>query len=304
VFIEDYDLHVARRLVQGCDVWLNTPIRGLEASGTSGMKAAMNGCLHCSILDGWWDEGFDPEAGFAIGRGEAYDEHNRDEMDDIESRSLYHLIQSQIVPEFFDRSGEGGESAPPRRWLARMRRCIRQMAPAFNTHRMLRDYATGYYFPAHVMGARLTREGLEQGRGLAHLLDHYRHHWHKIEVQSVESHSGAPAVSVRSLVRVSATVRLAEITPGQVQVQLYHGRLGALGELLDGNALTMQHTNDLGDGRHEFTGAFAPAYSGQHGFSVRVIPSDQRLVNPFVPGLITWDRPPHAQPAEEEAVVK
>lgn len=308
VFIEDYDLHVARRLVQGCDVWLNTPIRGLEASGTSGMKAAMNGCLHCSILDGWWDEGFDPEAGFAIGRGESYDEHNRDEMDDIESRSLYHLIQTQIVPEFYDREGGSeaqatdGVGAPPRRWLARMRRCIKQMAPAFNTHRMVRDYATGYYFPGHVMGSRLSKNNLEEGRGLAHVLDHYRHHWHKIAVESVESQSTSAAVSVRSLVRVTATVRLAEIAPEQVQVQLYHGRLGALGELLDGSALTMQHAKDLGDGRHLFTGAFAPSHSGQHGFSVRVIPSDTRLVHPFVPGLITWDRDP--QPAAEEAVVK
>ncbi|MFT3686300.1 MAG: hypothetical protein QM783_15505 [Phycisphaerales bacterium] len=123
-------------------------------------------------------------------------------------------------------------------------------------------------------------------------------------MQNVESQSTSAAVSVRSLVRVTATVKLADIKPDQVQVQLYHGRLGALGELLDGNALTMQHAKDLGDGRHQFTGAFAPAHSGEHGFSVRVIPSDTRLVNPFVPGLITWDRPPHEQPAEEEAAVK
>ncbi|HZW08142.1 MAG TPA: alpha-glucan family phosphorylase, partial [Phycisphaerales bacterium] len=303
VFIEDYDLHVARRLVQGCDVWLNTPIRGLEASGTSGMKAAVNGCLHCSILDGWWDEGYDPEAGFAIGRGENYDEHNRDEMDDIESRSLYHLIQSQIVPEFYEREGatEGGAGVP-RRWLARMRRCIKSMAPAFNTHRMLRDYATGYYFPAHVKGAKLTRDGLTESRGLARQIEHYRHNWHKIEVESVESQSTTAAVSVRSLVRVTATVRLADISPAQVQVQLYHGRLGALGELLDGSAPTMQHARDLGDGRHEFTGAFAPAHSGQHGFSVRVIPNDPRLVNPFVPGLITWHNDAKEGVAEEARV--
>ncbi len=306
VFIEDYDLDVARRLVQGCDVWLNTPIRGLEASGTSGMKAAMNGCLHCSILDGWWDEGFDPECGFAIGRGENYDEHNRDEMDDIESRSLYHLIQSQIVPDFYGRSATSdaasGAAAPPHRWVARMRRCIKTMAPAFNTHRMLRDYATGFYFPAHVKGALLNKDALAASKGLAQQLERYRHSWHNINIESVESQSTSAAVSVRSLVRVSATVRLGDIAPEQVHVQLFHGRLDALGAMLDGHALAMQHAKDLGGGRHVFSGAFAPAFSGDHGFSVRVIPSDPRLVNPFVPGLITWDRDERAPVAEPAQV--
>ncbi|HYD01556.1 MAG TPA: hypothetical protein VEB22_10045, partial [Phycisphaerales bacterium] len=154
----------------------------------------------------------------------------------------------------------------------------------------------------HEKGAKLSRDGLAESRGLAQRIEHYRHNWHKIEVERVDSQSTSAAVSVRSLVRVTATVRLADIAPGQVQVQLYHGSLGALGELLDGNALTMQHTRDLGDGRHEFGGAFAPAHSGQHGFSVRVIPSDARLVNPFIPGLITWHNDAREGVAEEARV--
>ncbi|MDP1662969.1 MAG: hypothetical protein Q8L55_13720, partial [Phycisphaerales bacterium] len=114
--------------------------------------------------------------------------------------------------------------------------------------------------------------------------------------------STSAAVSVRSLVRVSATVRLADTASGEVHVQLFHGRLDALGAMLDGHALAMQHSKDLGNGRHVFTGAFAPAFSGDHGFSVRVIPSDPRLVNPFVPGLITWDRDERASVAEPAQV--
>ncbi|MBL8757572.1 MAG: alpha-glucan family phosphorylase [Phycisphaerae bacterium] len=293
VFLEDYDLNVARRLVQGCDVWLNTPVRGLEASGTSGMKAALNGGINLSILDGWWDEAFDPEVGFAIGRGEAYAESNRDEQDDIESRSLYQVLESQVLPEFYDRD-EGGI---PRRWVARMKRCIRALAPQFSTHRMLVDYATKFYFPAHAAAARLRRDNLAQARELADHLDHLRRMWHEVRVADV---TGAVptkgAITVRGQVPVRAKVALGSLAPRDVQVQLYHGQVTSLGELVNAEAIVMRHERDEGDGTHLFTGSFVPQHSGQHGYSVRVLPADERLVTPFVPGLITWDNGP---PADE-----
>lgn len=313
VFLEDYDIEVARRLVQGCDIWLNTPIRGLEASGTSGMKAALNGCIHTSILDGWWAEGFDPESGFGIGRGEAYSEHDRDQMDDIESRSLYQLLESQIVPEFFDRDAAG----LPRKWIARIKRCIRSLAPRFNTHRMVTDYARKFYFPAHRAAARLAAGGYAEAKGLADHIDRYRHLWHRVRVANVTSLVGpAGSVSVRSMVRVTAEVELGDLNPDEVSVQLYHGRVTSLGELVDAHAINMVHdTGKHGSngsaqpavhgapGVHRFTGAFAPAQSGQHGFSVRVVPCDDRLVTPFVPGLITWDTGPAEAPVETPVVV-
>jgi starch phosphorylase len=299
VFLEDYDMHTCRRMAQGCDIWLNTPIRGLEASGTSGMKAAMNGVMHCSILDGWWAEGFDPEAGFGIGRGESYDDRARETMDDIESRSLYEVLQSRVIAEFYDRD----EAGLPRRWIKRMKKCIRTMAPAFNTHRMLRDYAGGFYLPAHAMSQRLMADNLAESRALSDHVDRYRSCWHQVQVGHVSSQAaGAGSVSVRSLVRVMARVHLGELKPGEVRVQLYHGPLNSLGEMVTGTPITMQHGEQLqGEpGTHVFTGAFAPAGSGQHGFSVRVIPHDDRLVTPFLPGMITWD---NVAPAATEAQV-
>jgi starch phosphorylase len=286
VFIEDYDIQVGRRLVQGCDVWLNTPIRGLEASGTSGMKAALNGCLNLSILDGWWAEGFHPEYGFSIGRGESYEEASREEQDDIESRALYQVLEGQVVPTFYDRDAAG----IPRKWVELMKRCIKELAPRFNTHRMVIDYARQFYFNAHNAGLRLAAGKLAGAKDLANHLDRYRHLWHAVRVEDVSNHVGPNgAVPVRGSVGVQATVALGGLNPDEVRVELYHGRVTALGELTQPEAIPMRHDRALDGGRHSFVGSFSPSSSGQHGYSVRVLPSDDRLVTPFVPGLITWD---------------
>ncbi|MCW5765692.1 MAG: alpha-glucan family phosphorylase, partial [Phycisphaeraceae bacterium] len=195
VFLEDYDMLIARRMVQGCDIWLNTPIRGLEASGTSGMKAVLNGGLHCSVLDGWWAEAFNPEVGFCVGRGEDYEDATREEQDDIESRSLYQLLESRVVPEFFDRD----ESGLPRKWIARMKRSIRHLAPRFNTHRMLLDYADKFYVPAHHAAARLAAGGMREARELSEHVDRLRAHWGGVRVEGVRAAvDPAAAVAVRS----------------------------------------------------------------------------------------------------------
>src|SRR4051794_32665166 len=142
VFIENYDMNVARYLVQGVDVWLNTPRRPYEASGTSGMKAAANGVLNCSILDGWWVEGYGPDVGWAIGRGEDYSDPNY--QDQVESMALYDILEKQIIPLFYDR----GVDNLPREWISRMKQCIRKLAPVFNTNRMVQNYAEMFYIPA------------------------------------------------------------------------------------------------------------------------------------------------------------
>ncbi len=286
VFLEDYDIHIGRRLVQGCDVWLNNPIRGLEASGTSGMKAAMNGCLNCSILDGWWAEAFHPESGFAIGRGENHDNRTRDDMDDIESRALYQVLEGQIVPSFYDRDAGG----IPRKWVAYMKQCIKTLAPAFNTHRMVIDYARQFYFAAHNAHLRLIADKAVQARDLADHLDRYRQLWHEVRVAEVSNHIGPNgAVPVRGSVGVQAVVSLGKLFPNEVRVELFHGRVNSLGELIDAKAIRMKPERELADGKHLFVGSFAPTSSGQAGYSVRVLPEDDRLVTPFVPGLITWD---------------
>jgi len=141
-FLEEYDIELARLLVQGVDVWLNTPRRPQEASGTSGMKAAVNGVLNLSVLDGWWAEGYQPEVGWAIGDGEAAVDHAA--QDEREARSLYEQLESAVVPAFYDR----GDDGIPHRWTAMMKASIRVLAPVYNTHRMVREYTETYYLEA------------------------------------------------------------------------------------------------------------------------------------------------------------
>ena len=142
VFIEDYDLTVARYLVQGCDIWLNNPLRPLEACGTSGMKAAANGGLNMSVLDGWWAEGYQPGLGWAIGSGEEYE--NPDYQNRIESQTIYNLLEKTIVPLFYER----GRDNLPREWIGMMKKSMQTLAARFNSHRMLEDYVHRFYLPS------------------------------------------------------------------------------------------------------------------------------------------------------------
>lgn len=281
-FIEDYDMHIGRRLTQGCDIWLNTPRRGMEASGTSGMKAAMNGVLNVSILDGWWDEAFAPDLGFAIGRGEAYPDS--EQADAIESRALFDLLERQILPEFFGRD----EAGIPRAWVSRMKQCIAALTPAFNTNRMVGDYTTQYYLEAHRGGSRLVKKDLHEAKGLAAQVARWRDLWEGIEIEHVEASAGATH-PIRSEVTARAIVALGGLNPEEVSVQIYHGRQTGIGDLVDSEANAMRPVKDLGGGRHEFSGLFVPTAAGRCGFSVRVIPHDDRLATPFIPGLITWE---------------
>ncbi len=286
VFLEDYDIEIGRRLVQGCDIWLNTPRRGMEASGTSGMKAAMNGGINVSILDGWWDEAFENRVGFAIGAGESYPD---DDMSDaIESQALYDLFERRILPEFYDRD----QSGIPRKWIARMKACIRELTPEFSTNRMVADYARQYYGDAHNNGSRLRTNGLEQGRALAQQIRRYQQHWHEVHVLRIDAPVG-PAVPVRSSIPVHATVQLGELRPEEVSVEMYYGEVTSMGDLINGRPLPMTLNADAdrtAEGAWTFTGEIEASGAGRCGFTVRVMPRDDRLVGTLVPGLIAWHK--------------
>jgi starch phosphorylase len=146
VFIEDYDINVARHMLQGVDVWLNTPRRPLEACGTSGQKAAVNGVLNCSILDGWWREGYNGKNGWAIGDEEEF--QNTEEQDASDSEALYEVLENEIVPLYYDRD----ENYIPRGWLRRVKESIRTLAPMFSTSRMVKEYTLEMYVPAAMSG--------------------------------------------------------------------------------------------------------------------------------------------------------
>jgi starch phosphorylase len=291
VFLEDYDMTVARYLVQGADVWLNTPLRPLEACGTSGMKAAANGVLNFSTLDGWWAEAWraDDEMGlgpgWAIGSGETFD--NREHQDQVEADAFYDQLEHDLAPTFYDRRGDG----PPRRWLDRMKSGIAGLCHVYNSHRMVREYTESYYLVSHLRQKLLAAESSCHAKELAAWKDRVRACWPQVRIESVET-SGARQISVGGGVASRAKVRLGRLSPGEVAVELYAGRVDAHENITAGVAVRMQATGREGD-LHVYETSYGPcAESGLHGYTVRVAPLHPNSIPVIVPGCITWASTP------------
>jgi len=281
VFIEDYDMCVARYMVQGADLWLNTPRRFLEGSGTSGMKAAANGAINMSILDGWWDEAYRPEIGWAIGRGEVYEDH--DYQDEIESDAIYDLLAQEVIPLFYDRGPDG----LPRKWIARMKAAMRVICPYFNSDRMVREYAERLCLPGAQRYLRLAEDGMARAKALAEWKAKLYQHWPEVRVVSIETDTPSE-IKVGSQLRVEALIHLGPLGPRDVEVELYHGPLDAKGEIIPGEAIVMSLVEASGDGDYTFVGAIPCRLSGRYGYTLRLLPHHEELVSRFEPGLIRW----------------
>lgn len=280
VFIEDYDMNVARYMLQGVDVWLNTPRRPLEASGTSGMKAAANGGINLSVLDGWWCEGYSPECGWAIGQGEEY--QDLELQDSIESAALYNLLEQEVIPMFYGRAADG----LPRAWISRMKGSIQQLSSVFNANRQVSEYMTGPYSAAAGMGVRLKADGLRLAKDLAAWKRHIRENWSQIRLENLEAPIGKE-LRVTESIPVTAAVRLGAILPGEVTVQIYQGRLDTKGTITEATTSDLQYSNSS-DGVHFFKGAVQGETSGRYGFAVRILPHHPALVSPFDVKVIYW----------------
>jgi starch phosphorylase len=287
VFVEDYDTSVARYLVQGCDVWLNTPRRPLEASGTSGMKAAANGVLNVSTVDGWWADAWNRlgqemlTPGWSIGGGEEYDDPV--EQDKVEAGALYDLLEHVVIPEFYDRRAGG----LPRRWVQRMQLALAELCPQFNTHRMVREYTESCYLPALRHTERLAADGCAAARALAQWRAHVGESWHATRVEHVESNAGG-RINTGEPLTVTADVVLAALSPEDVEVQLCVGRIDAAGELSGCARAAMTPLPGGSDGRIRYQGTVSVTESGQIGYTVRIMPRHPDLVPAVMPGLITW----------------
>jgi len=281
VFIEDYDMNVARYLVQGVDVWLNNPRRPLEASGTSGMKICGNGGLNLSILDGWWVEGYDGDNGWAIGAGEEYTDLAY--QDEVESRALLDLIEQDIVPTFYKRDAGG----LPREWIRRMKRSIMSLVPVFNTNRMVEQYTERCYVPSARRAAKLSADHLKGAKELAGWRRRVRADWHQVQVESVDAPTNE-LMKVGGNFPVKVRVRLGPFKPDEVEVQLCHGVLDAMGELAEPKALPLSANGAVTSDGTVFTGDVPCRASGHFGFSVRVLPRHTNLPHLFEPGLVTW----------------
>ncbi len=281
VFLEDYDINVARYLVQGVDVWLNTPRRPLEACGTSGMKVPPNGGLHLSILDGWWDEAYEPSLGWAIGRGEEYGEPEA--QDEVESRALYDILEEDVVPLYYGR----GDDGLPRGWIAKVKASIERLTPRFDTNRMIEEYAERYYLPALHHGGRLSRNGFQAARALAAWRGRVRAAWAGVRVVEVVA-GRRGELTVGDTLPLRAVVALPGLEARDVQVEVYFGPVDARGEVTAAASRVLRHDQTRPDGLLEFVGEVPCARSGQHGYAVRVLPSHPNLTSPWDPGLVTW----------------
>ncbi len=283
VFLEDYDMNVARYLVQGVDVWLNTPLRPMEASGTSGMKAAANGALNLSVLDGWWAEGYNPDVGWAIGSGEIYDD--LEYQNSVESQAMYDLIEKEIVPLFYDR----GSDNLPRGWIAKMKATMCQLAPVFNTNRMLRQYAEEFYAPAAKRWTELVSDGMAKARQLSGWKDNLRNLFSRVAVRSVtDNMAQVGGAHVGHDVTVQAMVDLGGLKPEDVMIELYYGSLDEDGQLNDGQALGMEQTGNNSENLIEYTAQMPCSRSGMTGYTVRVLPSHEMMHDPREMALIRW----------------
>ncbi len=283
VFVEDYDINVARYLVQGVDVWLNTPRRPLEASGTSGMKAAANGALNVSVLDGWWDEGYSSDVGWAIGSGELYGDP--EEQDRVECEALYNMLENEIVPMFYERDRGG----LPRAWIAMMKASMRKLGAFFNTQRMVREYAESSYLPAHRGGGRLSADHCSAARALAAWRSRVAAAWPgvSIRVDDIRRHRD---MRVGDTVGAAVRVRLGDLAPADVTVEILHGPYTAGGGIRQGLVLPALHEKREGD--EEIYRVEVPCVSsGRYGFAARVVPRHPDLVNPLTPLQLTWEPP-------------
>jgi starch phosphorylase len=283
VFLEDYDIEMAKVLIAGVDIWLNTPRRPLEASGTSGMKVPVNGGINVSVLDGWWCEGFRGDNGWAIGHGEEYEDHGY--QDELESLALYDLLETEVAPLFYKRGSDG----LPRDWIAMMKASMRTIIPVFNTNRMTEDYCERFYLPASLQWRMLSAAEMTEARKFAAWKQKIASQWHAVEVLEVRAET-AQEFKVGEEVPVTVLAQLGSIAPEDVTVEAVSGLVNPKGEITGGVPHRLDWSapgSERGD--HVFMGNVPCATSGRHGFAVRITPFTRGLAaNPFEMRLVRW----------------
>lgn len=281
VFLENYDIGMARYLVQGVDAWLNNPRRPHEASGTSGMKAALNGSLQISILDGWWCEGYSKESGWAIGDGAEIED--AEYQDAIESRALYNLLENEVVPLFYDRTAGG----IPERWSAMMRASIHMALGQFSSRRMVEQYDQRYYTPAQVRATALLAGDGERAKALVAQRQVLSQQWGSVRVEQPVADRDISSIHVGDRMRVQTRVHLGALKPEDVIVQIYSGPVSTKNAIVESHVKPMRMVADEGKGVYLFEEELVCESTGRFGFTTRVQPAGTDW-QATMPGFMTW----------------
>ena len=283
VFLEDYDSYIARRLLQGVDLWLNYPLRPMEASGTSGMKAAPNGGINLSVLDGWWREGYNGNNGWAIGA--EIDDGSVEFQNEVDASSLYQLLENQIIPLYYAKP----DGKLPLAWLQLMRESIRSVTPVFNTQRMVKEYTERLYIPAAKSYENFSRDGCDAATQLSQWKSQIRKDWPQVQIFDVQiSNKDRQNVLVGESLQICARVHLGAVDPQHVRVEAYHGEIDD-GDIRNPTPTVLNQSSKAnGDGDYIYEGSVPATESGAYGFSVRVVPTHPYLMQAHELRLITW----------------
>lgn len=280
VFLEDYDMYIARYMVSGVDVWINTPRRPQEASGTSGMKAAANGCLNVSVLDGWWDEAYTPERGWAIGRGEDYTDHEY--QDTVESQALYNIIENEVIPCFYDRSA----SDLPDKWILMMKHAMRMVFQSFTSYRMVNEYNTRFYKPAIETYASLLKDGGMVANKLVNQRTKLNSLWKDVKIEQPVIDRDISRLHVGDKFKVTSKVFPGKLNPEEIDVQIYYGPVDSRNTII--KSMTKKMT--LQEQRPEyclFNAEITCSMPGRYGLTTRVTPSGD-IWKHVIPGFVAW----------------
>lgn len=280
ILVENYNMTVARNMVQGVDIWLNNPRRPLEASGTSGQKVCINGIMNFSILDGWWCEGYNGRNGWSIGDNTYY--NNEYAQDNADSESIYDMLENQIAPLFFNRDSNG----VPGGWIKVMKESIKTITHQFSTHRMVQDYTTKLYIPSMHRVDTILSTGYDYARNLADWKAHVERTWPQVQIISnqLKEHNSISGEAVN----ISVLVNLGNLDPSSIKVEVYYGSIGMDNKIENAEVSEMTLIEQTDTSTYRYSANIKLLEGGQYGYTFRAFPYNPELVNKFDMGLIRW----------------
>ena len=282
IMLENYNMNVARYLLHGVDIWMNNPRRPLEASGTSGQKAAINGAINFSILDGWWIEGYKNNSGWSIGKNEYYSSLNH--QDNVDSDSIYTTLEKQIVPLYYTTDMNG----IPNDWVDKMKASIKVVAPEFSTERMIKDYTNDFYVPQMERYKSIVQDNFAKISNLCSWKNYIMQNWDNIHINPINltAYENNP-ICVNQSISPACLAYLGNINPDDVSVEVYYGKISEDGQLHDSSSCTMKLVQKNGD-MYEYKAEIPMKNGGNYGFTYRVVPKNPMLINKQDMGLVKW----------------